>query len=243
MNYDQNLAYLAQDAGDPEYAADPNFLIQLPLWIEMSENRIFRDLDLLNTYTEDDTGFLSANRRLFTLPTDGGIFQVLSTIRVILPGPPISVQPPLQPISREALDSFYPADESVGYPSVPKYWAPFNQLSIMVGPAPDQNYQVKCYGTQYPASLNAQAGQGSASSGTYVSNEFPDLFHAAQMCFVSGWQRQFSSMADQPDSAIAWEGVYMDLLKGSDTLEARRRLASIGWSTKQPEPLATPPQT
>lgn len=243
MNYTDNLNFLAQDAGDPEYAVDPNFLIQLPFWIESAENRILRDLDLLSTYVEDATGRLSQSRRLFPLPTGVGTFQVLSTIRVVLPGPPIVVQPPLEPISREALDAFYPGGGPVGSPSVPKYWAPFDQSQIMVGPPPDQPYQVICYGTQYPASLNTQATLGSGSTGTYISNELPDLFHAAEMWLVCGWQRQFSGMADQADSAVSWENAYQNLLNGTNVLEARRRLASRGWSTAQPEQTATPPQT
>lgn len=241
MNYKDNLNYLAQDAGDPAYATDPNFLIQLPFWIESAESRILRDLDILNTYVNDDTGTLSEGRRLFALPTEQGEFQVLSTIRVVLPGPPVTNLPALEPISREAMDSMYPGDGPVGNPSIPRYWAPFDQLQISVGPAPDQAYQVICYGVVYPASLNAQAsGPG---TGTFISNTYPDLFHAAQMVLLCGWQRQFSGMADQADSAVTWEGAYQKFLQGTNLIEARRRVASVGWSTKQPEAVSSPQQT
>jgi len=48
MNYDENLLFLAQDAGAASYAIDPDFLAQLPFWINAAENRIQRDLDLLS---------------------------------------------------------------------------------------------------------------------------------------------------------------------------------------------------
>jgi hypothetical protein len=235
MNYDDNLTYLAQDAGDEGYATDSNFLAQLPFWISAGEDRIWRDLDLLNTYVEDNSSSLSANRRLFTLPTDIGTFQVLATVRIVLPGPPIVTLPALAPISREAMDTLYPNDEAIGSPSIPKFWCPLNQLSILVGPAPDQPYQVKLWGTQRPASLSA------TNSTTFISTWFPDLFHAAQMILVFAWQRQFAPTGDDVAGAINWNLEYERLLKAANIEEGRKRLESVGWSSKLPAPAATPP--
>lgn len=231
MNYDENLVYLAQDAGDPNYATDANFLAQLPFWIDAAENRIQRDLDLLYTYVEDDTAALSANRRLFTLPTDAGAYQVLVTVRIVTSdGTKL-----LAPISREAMDAFWPEDAAVGNPSIPRFWCPLNQLSIMVGPAPDQPYPVKLWGTQRTAPLAADNPE------TFISVYFPDLMHAAEMCLVLAWQRQFSGAAEEQAGALDWEREYQLLLKSSDVEESRKSLESSGWTTRQPVPNANPP--
>lgn len=235
MDYASNIVYLAQDAGDPNYATDPNFLAQLPFWIDAAENRIQRDLDLLNTYVEDDSGSLSANRRLFTLPTSIGTFQVLTTVRIVLPGPPITTLPALSPISREGMDQFYPNDGAVGNPSIPKYWCPLSQTAIMVGPAPDQPYPVKLWGTQRPASLS------STNTTTFITEFFPDLFHAAEMIDVLAWQRQFNPQGDEAAGAKTWDSEYERLLKAADVEESRKRLASSGWGSRQPSATATPP--
>jgi hypothetical protein len=243
MNYTDNITYLAQDAGDPEYATDPSFLAQLPYWIMAGEDRILRDLDLLNTYVTDVSGNLSANRRLFTLPTKVGNFVVLATLRVVLPGPPVTVNPPLTWISKEMMDYMFPGDGAVGSPSVPKYIAPSDQTSVLVGPGPDQNYNVRCWGTQRPVSLNAQASLGSLSTGTFISNNFPDLFHAAQMIPLYAWQRQFAPSGDQTDGAVNWNTEYERLKEAADVEEMRKRLSSNGWSSRLPSKEATPPQT
>jgi hypothetical protein len=235
MNYAENLTYLAEDAGSSTYATDPSFLEQLPYWILAGEDRICRDLDLLNTYVEDDTGALSANRRIFILPTGIGTFQVITTVRVILPGPPITTLPALTPISREAMDSFYPDDGATGNPSVPRYWCPNDQLTILVGPGPDQPYPVKLWGTQRPKTLSA------TNTTTFISTWLPDLFHAAEMRLVMAWQRQFNPQAEEAMGAVTWDGEYERLLKAADVEEMRKRLSSQGWSSRLPNPVATPP--
>lgn len=242
MNYTDNLNYLAQNAGDGQYVNDGGFLTQVPFWIMAGEDRILRDLDLLNTYVEDNTGTLSANRRLFTLPTSVGQFVVLATVRIVLAGPPQTTQA-LAPVSREWMDWTFPGDGAVGNPSIPLYWCPLNQTSILVGPPSDVSRNLKCWGTQRPASLNAQATLGSMSTGTFISNNFPDLFQAAQMIDVMAWQRNFSSSSDENPLAADWIAEYERLKTPALVEEARKRLAANGWSSRLPDPIASPPQS
>ncbi len=241
MNYTQNLSALAQYAGQAGYATDPDFMAQYPVFIDSAEQRILRDLDLLNTYVPDDTGTLSANRRTFILPTTVGAFVVLQTIRIVLPGPPAVTMPALDPISKEAMDAFYPGDGAVGNPSIPKVWCPLNQTSVMVGPAPDQPYEVKCWGTQRPLPL--YANNVTQMNGTFISNFLPDLFLAAQMVACSAWERLFSASSEDPQQPLSWISEYERLMKSAEVEQARIRLSSNGWSTRLPTPTATPPQT
>lgn len=249
MNFLANLSALTQNTGQAQYAADPDFLAQFPLFVTSGEDRILRDLDLLTTHITDDSGILDATRRRFMLPTDLGAFIVLDSIRVVVGG---VTMPALDWISKEAMNVVYPSDGAVGVPSIPRYVCPLDQESVLLGPAPGAAYRVFCDGTQYPASLNTGAtinpdqtisiAAGSpAFLGTYISNNIPDVFIAAQMITVSAWMRQFSAMSDDPQQARNWTEEYERLKSGELATEMRKRLASQGWGSRLPNPIATPP--
>ena len=252
MNYLANLAALAQNTGQAQYAADPDFLTQLPIFVTSGEQRILRDLDLLATHITDDTGVINANERRFFLPTNLGAFIVLSNVRLIVNN---VTQPALDWISQEAMNVAYPGAGAVGSPSIPRYVCPLDQQSVLLGPAPDSAYPALCDGTQYPLSLstgaavNAAAGTvmitgGSlAANGTYISNSIPDIFIAAQMIDVSAWMRQFSAMSDDPAQARNWTEEYEKLRASEMVVEMRKRLAVQGWGSRPPAAVATPPQT
>jgi hypothetical protein len=250
VNYLQNLSALVQNAGQVEYATDLNFLAQLPVFIVSGEGRIIRDLDLLSTHVTDDAGTLDVGRRRFILPNDTATFIILENIRVVVGN---TIQPALDWISHEAMSVVYPGEGPVGVPSIPRYVAPLDQFSVLIGPPPDQPYRVFCDGVQNPKSLSVGATitgtditiePGTpADNGTYISNYIPDLFIAAQMISVSAWMRNFSAMADDPKSARNWTEEYNLLKSGEAAQEARKTLEGQGWGSRQPSPIATPPQT
>ena len=66
LTYDQFVNSLANLLVIPP--ADPNFQIVLPNIIQDSENRIYRELDLLATIVRDSGGSLTPNNRNFTFP-------------------------------------------------------------------------------------------------------------------------------------------------------------------------------
>ena len=62
------------------------FQTMLPGMIDYAEQRIYRELDLLNTVTRDSTLSLTSNNRNFALPvTANGIFITVQGINVITP--------------------------------------------------------------------------------------------------------------------------------------------------------------
>lgn len=234
MNYTENLTYLAQYAGDADLATDPDFLAQLPIFLQSAELRILRDLDLLSARVEDTSGVLTANQREFILPTEDGVFNVVETVSLVIDN---IRQRPLVWLSKEAMDWSYPDRHAVGNPSVPVYCAPFTDEVILIGPPPGEAYPVVVYGQVTPRGLSEETDE------TFISVNLPDLLLAAEMIDVSAWQRKFGAMSSDPQQALDWSQEYQRLLKQADVQESRRQIESVGWSTKQPNTTATPPQT
>ncbi len=236
MNYRENLVALAQLAGDPSYEQDADFQAILPTAILFAENAILRDLDLLSTRVEDSTGKLTQNRRLFILPTDVGTFIVVETIRPIVDG---VYGQPLLPVSHETIDMLFPGETAPSQPSVPQFWAPRDQATVFVGPAPDQDYYMCVFGTQRPATLDPKNNLG-----TFISTQLPDLFLAAEASFMIGaWQKNWSPQGDDPTTSVGWLSEYARRMNPALVEECRKKLQSGGWGSRLPSPIASPPQT
>lgn len=222
----------------PTAASDPYFAIMVPNMIDDAEQRIYRELDFLLTQVVDSSGSLTAGNRAFTLPTSIGTYVVTDRINVITPSgttvPNNGTRNPLTPASREMIDYMFPA---ANYSGVPLYYAPTNQLNIIVGPFPDQAYTVEVGGTQRPRPIST------TNVTTILSVYFPDLLIAASMVFAAAYQKNFGAAVDDPKAGVTWEGHFQDLLKSAHVEEQRKKFTSQGWSAKEPAPLATPPRT
>ena len=87
------------------------FQTMLPGMIDYAEQRIYRELDLLNTVTRDSTLSLTSNNRNFALPvTANGIFITVQGINVITPAgnvPETGTRNALQPTTRDFLDTVW----------------------------------------------------------------------------------------------------------------------------------------
>lgn len=229
MNWQENLRALAQLAGDAAYEEDPDFTAILPQAVSFAENLILRDLDLLTTVVEDNTGQVTQNRRRFVLPTDIGVFIVTEQI---LPIVDEVQQAPLLPTSRETIDALWPAEQAPSNPSVPQYWAPLDQATVLVGPPPDQDYSMLVRGTMRPASLNPKS-----DTGTFISTQLSDLFLAAEATFIVGqWLKN-------TERATAWLTEYERRKTPALIEESRKKLQSGGWGNRLPSPVSSPPQT
>lgn len=206
----------------------------LPRAIEYTEHRLQRDLDILAGYVTDNSKTLTANSRVFTLPVDKGEYDILTQASVIVAG---QRQPPMTPVSREFLDASYPSDTATTTPSIPIYWCPVDQVSILVGPAPDSAYTVEVVGTQRFTPLS------STNTSNFLTLQTPDLYLAASMVFMCGFQRDYGSQSDDPHSAVSWESQYQTLLSALNIQEFRKKFQSVGWTSRTPSPVAKPPQT
>jgi len=211
LTYSQWNAQICNLAGGNELQTDANFQAMLPSAIDDAEQRLYRTLDLLNTITRDSSAALTAGNRNFTLPSSIGTFVVTEQINVITPfgtsNPDSGTRNPLLPTSKEFLDATW---NSVTGSTVPQYFAMITQGQIIVGAWPDQSYQVEVVGTIRPAPLS------STNVTTLLSWYFPDLFVAASMVFVSGYQKNYGMQGDDPKQAVNWEAHYQALLQSAE---------------------------
>jgi hypothetical protein len=232
LTYSQYVTEIATLAVVPE--TDPNFVEILPQMITYAENRIYRDLDLLETVTAISSYITSSNARTLTFPIAD--FITLQEANVISPAgttvPNNGTRNPLLPVTKEWINYTYPSSASAGLPG---YFAMFNQNTIILGPWPDDAYTVELVGTFRPDSLSV------SNPSTFVSTYLPDLMIMASMIYISAFQRNFvSAAANDPQMPVNYETQYQTLLKGAVVEEARKKFQSSGWTSMSPALVATP---
>jgi hypothetical protein len=227
--------YVAQITNIMTVTADtPQFQTMLPGMIDYAEQRIYRELDLLQTVVRDSTTQTASGSRNFTLPTtSNGNFITVQGINVITPANTQAnsgTRVPLQPVTRDFLDSVYNSNSTTG---VPAFFAMIDQFNIILGPWPTTTYYMEVVGTIRPNPLS------SSNSSTFLTQYLPDLFVAASMIFASGYQRDFGSQADNPQQSVSWEGQYEKLFASANAEELRKKFAGPGWTSMSS--IANPP--
>jgi len=219
-------------------ADDPNFVIVLPNIIDDSEQRIYRELDLLSTIVRDTSGTLTANSRNFTFPQHIVVSESINVFSQL--GTTSTGRRQLIPVSREWLDAVW-GDETApsccGAPSVPEYYAMITDQQIIVGPPPGANFTMEVVGTIRPAPLSA------TNTTTYLTLYLPDLFLCEALIFGYGYMKDYGAASDDPKSSASWNAHYQDLWQSANVEETRKKYASQAWSPKQPNTIATPPRT
>lgn len=227
LTYDQYVTQLALLAQFP--AADPNFLSNLPSCIDYATDRIVRELNLLNTVTSNSTLALSTSTRVLSLASLSPIFNILMDINVLTPvgtsDPNLGLRNPLTIQSRAFMNQVYGSSTVTG---VPQYFHMVTDQSIIVGPFPDQAYNVELIGTVRPTPLSQ------ASPTNWISTYLPDLFLAASMIQMSGFMRNFGSQADDPKLAMSWETQYVSLRDSAAVEDSMRKFYSTGWTSELP---------
>jgi hypothetical protein len=220
--------------------SDSGFQLALPNIIDDAEQRLYRELQLLNTTVRDSSIAFTTNTRTFNLPSAQGTFYVVDSIYAITPAgtvnPDLGTHNYLTPASRSFIDALFPSSAGSG---IPAYFAPTTQNSYIVGPWPDQAYQAEVVGTVRPPAIST------TNTTTVLSWYFPDCFIAASMVFGAAYQQNFGASAavDNPAMAPTWEAHLQTLLKSAEVEEAMKKFTSQGWSSKAPAQLATPPRT
>lgn len=232
MNYgeyiDQIANLMAADSTTVE------FQTMVKGMIPYAEDRIYRELDLLNTTVVNSSNSFTAGSRSFSLPTNGanGIFYTVTGVNVITPvgvAPDAGTRNQLTAVTMDYLNAVWNSATGSG---VPQEFAMVNQFTIIVGPWPDAAYTVEIVGTIQPAPLSA------SNSTTFLTQYLSDLFVAASMVFASGYMRDFGAQADNPQQAQSWESQYQTLLKSAMLLELRKKWAGPGWSPFSSVPIA-----
>jgi len=239
LSYDGTVAgttsYITQIATMAVVAEnDPNFLNVLPQMITYAENRIYRDVDFLFTSISSTAYSLTLGSRAITVPT--GVFVVPEQINLITPAgttnPDLGARVALLPTTKEYLDAIYGSSSATGQP---KYFAPFDDYTFLVGPYPDNSYRVEIVGTYRPDSMS------STNKTTFISLYLPDLLIMASMIYIAAYQRNFSSaQGNDPQMPVTYETQYQALLKGAVSEENRKKFEAAAWSSQSQSTTATP---
>ena len=212
---------------------DANFEFIIPRMIEYAELRIYRELDLLNTYTATTALMVSGSRNV-TVPTS---IVVVDNINVISPAgttnPDAGTRVSLQRVSLDLLNMVHSVTATTG---VPAQYALLDDTSVRVGPTPNGAYTAEFIGTLRPDPLSAD------NPNTFISDNLPDLFVAASMVFGAGYLQNFGQQSDNPQLAQSWETQYQALKGGVNLEELRRKSQSTQWSPYLPNPIANVPR-
>ena len=215
-------------------SSNTDFTNILPDCIDYAEQRLYRELNLLSTVIRDASQALTPSSRDFVLPAANGAFVVVNGINAITPAgstPANGTRNRLVPLSLDTLDTIWPSSVGSGLPTG---FAMVTQTAIVVGPWPDAAYTVEVVGTTRPMPLSA------TNTVTFLSANLPDIFLAASMVFMAGYEKAFGAQSDDPQLAQSWETQYGKLFVSANTEEMRKRFQGSAWSSLTQSDAAQP---
>lgn len=215
-------------------STDANYTTVLPNIIDDAEQRIYRELDFLATVTTFSSLSLSSDSRNVTLPSSV-VCVVVDSINVLSTAA-VPSRTPLSAVSKDWLNTVYPTATSSSSTAIPLYFAMVTDQTLLVAPPAGQTYNLEVTTTVRPSALSSN------NTTTYLTNYLPDLFIAASMVFANSYLKNFGAVSDDPRSAASWEAHYQTLKQSAEVEEFRKKFGSQGWTSKQPNPVATPPR-
>ena len=218
--------------------SDTNFVIALPQIITSAENKIYRDCDFINQRAAATVDTVASTRTV-TLPVATGAqnFKVVQNINLVTPAataPNAGTRTPLERVSRDYLDFVWPSASISKGP--PQYYALLDDQTVILAPTPDAIYKLEVIGTYRPLTMSA------VNTATYLGDNYPDLLFAACMRVLSGYQKNFGSMADDPRMALSWDQEYKELVQSAVTEAFRQKGEGESWTPYNPSPLANNPR-
>jgi len=222
-NYTGFVNELANLAGTS--ATNSYFVIELPNAIDYAEQRIYRELDLISAVTTDATQSCAPMSRTVQVPA---AFVTVTGVNLITPAgtanPNSGTRNALTPVAQSWLDFAWPSSAGATLPTKYHWFTQGGGVNaqgyITLGPWPDQNYTVEYEGTQRPAPLSA------SNLSTFLTTYLPDLFLVAAMLHLCAYQKNWSALGDDPNSAATWEAQYLKLKTSADAEELRKRYSN-----------------
>ena len=218
MTYDEFKTRIATMAAT-DLSLDVDMVAIMPTMIDAAERRCIRDLDPLALRGRATLTTAIGNASPTGLPSDWWIPR-----RLVLAGPPRTE------IRRRALDfvEFYAPDPTAT--GTPKYWAMQNDIVVTLAPVPSAVLSVLADYTAKPAGLSA------STTTTWLSTNYADMLLYAAMIFLAGYQKNYSSGADDAQMAGTWTAQYTTALAAARIEEALKK----GRGPFEPPPTAPP---
>ena len=147
--------------------------------IKNAEHTIFRAVDV------DDERFYSTSNciignRYVSIPSECRVIRYVQLLND-------NVSPNIQVFLEQRDTSFmaeYYNTPSTASTSLPKYWANWDEAYWVVAPTPDTAYEITMAFNKEPVSLTDAT---KSTSGTYISNKYPDLLLYASLVNTYGY--------------------------------------------------------
>lgn len=239
LNYATFVQRFADLSGTMKSDVNPSILI--PAAIDYSEQRLYRELNLITAQVTDTSGLLSSDNRTLVLSTASGTFISVQEVNVLTPSSLTSsqgaVRNKLAPAALNWVNYLYPSEKSSAYSSatsVPNLFAIKDDTTLILGPAPDAAYHVEVIGTIRPSALSA------SNSSTFLTRVYPDLFVAATMVFTCGYikDKNIGSQlsGDLTAASNYWESEYQKLFKSALAEDVRVKYNQTLTAMSQPQP-------
>ena len=140
MNYTQ-LSQLIQDYCE---STEQSFVSNIPTFVQVAEERIYNSVQL-PAIRKNVTGTTTINFQYLSLPSDW-----LSTFSLAVIDPTTGEYEYLLNKDVNFIRASYPPPNSYGKP---KYYAIWNNASMILGPTPDVNYSAELHYYYYPVSI------------------------------------------------------------------------------------------
>ena len=140
MNYSA-LVTLIQDYCE---STESSFVSNIPTFVQLAEERIYNSVQI-PAIRKNVTGTMTASFQYFSLPSDW-----LSTFSLAVIDPTTGDYEYLLNKDVNFIRASYPPPNSTGKP---KYYAIWNNASMILGPTPDLAYTAELHYYYYPASI------------------------------------------------------------------------------------------
>jgi hypothetical protein len=224
----QQFCYIALSQGQTPYdITPPDFAAQFPPASSYAEGRMYRDLVLLATRTQDTSLITVAGSRTLNLTAmTPNVVIVPEGFGLIYPAgttnPALGTVIPFDKASLDVIDEIWPQQSVTMDPSaadwIGRFWALQDDHTLVFAPTVSGLYTPVITGLYVPEPM------GSDNQTTYLTTNYPEALQALCMVFLSGGlQRNFGAASDDPKAAVSWEAQYQALLPGMRDQEARIR--------------------
>jgi len=140
MNY-ASLVTLVQQYCE---STESSFVANIPTFVQLAEERIFNSVQI-PAIRKNSIGTLTTGNKYLTLPGDW-----LSTFSLTVIDPVTNVQEFLLDKDVNFIRQSFPDPDTTG---VPKYYAIFDDNTLILGPTPDAAYEVEMHYYYYPQSI------------------------------------------------------------------------------------------
>lgn len=140
---------------------ETSFVANIPSFVTLAEQRVYNTV-LLPVLRRNKMGGLTSGTQFMTLPDDW-----LATYSIAVIGPNTGIYTYMLAKDVEFIRESFPSVTATG---MPLYYAQFDENTLIIGPTPDQSYQVQLHYFYYPESITV-----AVSGTTWLSINFENV--------------------------------------------------------------------